>query len=78
MHAPPERILAAACTTATRAPMANRFVFGDSSFTVSQCRVPPTWLRSNRTGPLLLATTMSIAPSLSMSPNAAPRLISST
>jgi len=40
------------------------------------CRAP-TWFSSNRTGPLLLKTTASVSPSLSMSPQAAPRLTSS-
>ena len=38
----------------------------------------PTLFTSTRTGPLSLATTMSVSPSLSRSPNAAPRPTSST
>ena len=62
--------------TATRAPTASRLSAGSTRRSPSQALVLPTSLRSRRVGPLLLAITTSVSPSLSRSPKAAPRLTS--
>ena len=72
---PPERATRPRRTMPTRAPSMSRARrLPDTAAAPSQCLRLPTWLISRRTGPLSLPTTTSVSPSLSMSPNAAPRL----
>ena len=64
--------------SATRAPNMSRFMALSTSLSPTQCLRLPTSLISSRTGPASVPTTTSVSPSLSMSPNAAPRLTSGT
>ena len=61
--------------TTTRAPMALRFDFVPTSFTLSHELFPVTSLRSSDGGSFRLITRMSRSPSLSKSPKAHPRLL---
>ena len=70
----PERRTGRANDRHSRAEHVARAWRPDDSLSPTQCLRLPMWLISSRIGPLSLPTTTSVSPSLSMSPNAAPRL----